>query len=62
MDNNPRKPGLNRLVVSGGKRVEPRLMMAHPQRTRLARRQLIGELLACLLIGFTLAVIFMASR
>jgi len=55
-----RKPGITRLVVSEGKRAEPRLLMAHPAGP--TRRQRIGELLACLLIGFVLAVIFLMAR
>jgi hypothetical protein len=45
MDNYPRKPGITRLVVSGGKRAEPRLMMAHPK-----RNWHIGEALTILII------------
>jgi hypothetical protein len=61
MENNPRKPGLNRLVVSGGKRAEPRLMMAHPDPN--LRRRRIGEALACaLILGFIFVALFVVPR
>jgi hypothetical protein len=53
----PKPP--TRLVVSTGKRAEPRLFMAHKMGP--TRRQRIGELLACLVIGFVLAAIFLLA-
>lgn len=58
----PRKPGLNRLVVSGGKSVKPRLYLSDPDPADMTRRRRIGELLACAVIGFIIVVIFVALR
>jgi hypothetical protein len=54
----PKPP--TRLVVSTGKRAEPRLYMAHPMRP--SKRRLIAEGIACGVIGFILALIFILAR
>ena len=52
MDSNARKNGhnLERLTISGGKRAEPRLMMAHPSWRKLDHRLAVLFIIAVVVI------------
>ena len=54
-----RKPGLNRLVVSGGKSVKPHLYLTDPDPADMTKRRRIGEAIAVFIIGFVIALIFL---